>query len=283
MSAVVLFGGIGGWELALRNNGIHTMATAEIDPWKQLVLAHHFPDTRIFNDVRDVTAQTITSPVDIVVGSPPCKEISSARTASVRTGVDGPNSGLYFEAVRVVGELRPRWGCFENSDQLRTRGADRVIAGLEEAGYACWPVVVGAVHAGAPHRRLRSWLCFARSDVARTAPTTPADPQGVTGWQCTRQNVDQMAEAGGRLAADPGDGIELGRGSLGRRSGRPGSPEIPWADGPGEDGLVGHLRVADGIPAGLGRRARSAYGDAVVVPLVTALVAAMVGTFGVAS
>lgn len=93
---------------------------------------------------------------DIIVGSPPCQDISSANTKG--KGIDGERSGLYLEAVRLVGDCRPRWFAFENSPNLRTRGADRLLDELETLGYAVEPCVVGADNVGANHVRKRSWL-----------------------------------------------------------------------------------------------------------------------------
>ena len=60
--------------------------------------------------------------------------------------------------LRLVRECRPDWVVVENVPALRVRGADRVLGGLEAAGYACWPLVVGAAHAAAPHRRSRVFI-----------------------------------------------------------------------------------------------------------------------------
>lgn len=164
--ALDLFSGIGGWSLAAHRKGIETVAACEIDDWKWGQYSRHFPNVIRYRDVRDVTRERLQAdgrlPIDIVVGSPPCTDISTANHAGL--GVDGEESRLYFEAIRIVSEIRPRWCAFENSDNLRSRGADRVLAALEAEGYACWPCVVGAVHAGAPHRRLRSWLIAAHAD-----------------------------------------------------------------------------------------------------------------------
>lgn len=85
------------------------------------------------------------------------RDISSANTKG--RGIEGERSGLYLEAVRLVGRCRPRWFAFENSPVLRTRGADRLLAELEALGYACEPCVVwSADNVGANHVRKRSWL-----------------------------------------------------------------------------------------------------------------------------
>ena len=88
--------------------------------------------------------------------APPCQDISTANTKG--KGVEGERSGLYFEAIRIIGEVRPRWFALENSANLRTRGADAVLAALEAIGYTCWSFVVRAGDSGANHERPRSWL-----------------------------------------------------------------------------------------------------------------------------
>lgn len=161
-------------------------------------------------------------PVDIIVGSPPCQDLSNANPRAV--GIAGARSGLFFEAVRLVGECRPIWGCFENSPTARIRGIDRVLAELEGLGYACWPLVVGAENVGAPHQRKRLWLTFA--DVAEPDTTrfhtygpgrTPGSP-GEMQEDCKKRERFR-ADAGQldrdqRLAADGhalGEGLALGQ------------------------------------------------------------------------
>lgn len=164
--ALDLFSGIGGWSLAAHRKGIETVAACEIDDWKWKQYHQHFPHVHRYRDVREITRSRLEAdgrlPIDVIVGSPPCTDISAANHAGL--GVDGEESKLYFEAIRIVAEVRPLWVAFENSDNLRSRGADRVLAALEAEGYACFPCVVGAVHAGAPHRRNRSWLVATNTD-----------------------------------------------------------------------------------------------------------------------
>ncbi|REF68305.1 DNA cytosine methyltransferase [Paracoccus versutus] len=153
-------GAAGGWSLGLHRAGFVTIAACEIVEWRRILYSENFPHVRLYADVRDLTAARLVSDLgclpEIIVGSPPCQDISSANTKG--KGIEGERSGLYLEAVRLVGECRPRWFAFENSANLRTRGADRLLDELEALGYACWPCVVGAADIGANHVRKRSWL-----------------------------------------------------------------------------------------------------------------------------
>jgi DNA (cytosine-5)-methyltransferase 1 len=150
----------GGWSLGMHRAGFKTVAACESVAWRRALYAQNNPGVLIYDDVCTLTADRLVRDLgylpDVVVGSPPCQDISSANTKG--KGVEGERSGLYFEAIRIIGEVRPRWFALENSSNLRTRGADAVLAALEAIGYACWPFVVRAGDIGANHERPRAWL-----------------------------------------------------------------------------------------------------------------------------
>ncbi|MGV6875901.1 DNA cytosine methyltransferase [Pseudochelatococcus sp. B33] len=173
MRALDLFSAAaGGWSLGLHRAGFVTVAACEVVEWRRILYSENNPGVHLYDDVRTLTADRIISDLgylpDIIVGSPPCQDISSANTKG--KGIKGERSGLYLEAVRLVGECRPRWFSFENSANLRTRGADAVLDELEALGYACWPFVVRASDVGANHERARSWLIGC--DVAQVGNPT---------------------------------------------------------------------------------------------------------------
>lgn len=204
MRALDLFSGIGGWSLGLHRHNIKTVAACESNPWKRSHYARHFPGVPIYPDVSVLTAEVLDRdgclPIDIVVGSPPCTDISTANTSGL--GVDGPESRLYFEAVRLIREIGPRWCAFENSANLRTRGADRVVAEMEAAGYAVWPLVVGAGHAGAPHRRLRSWIVGCRVDAIGRATLANTSEIGRGAGRARRSDPSLEGQQDQQFASD---------------------------------------------------------------------------------
>jgi DNA (cytosine-5)-methyltransferase 1 len=150
-----LFAGIGGFDLGLERAGMHIVWQVECDPSCINVLERHWPDVHRRRDVRLASAANL-GPCDLIAGGFPCQDISAAGKGA---GLDaGHRSGLWREFARIVRELQPRWVLVENVPALRRRGADTVLGDLEAAGYACWPLVVGARHVGAPHRRDRVWI-----------------------------------------------------------------------------------------------------------------------------
>jgi len=158
-----LFSGIGGFELGLQTGipGASVAWQVEIDPYCRNVLARHWPDAERSDDVREVGARNL-APVDILCGGFPCQDIS---VAGAGAGLAGARSGLWFQMLRIIEELRPRYVIAENVAALRTRGLDIVIAGLRDAGYVASWSIVGAADLGAPHRRNRMWIVAYRRDV----------------------------------------------------------------------------------------------------------------------
>ncbi len=61
LTAVSLFAGIGGIDLALTRAGVRVVAAVEIDPAARSVLARHFPDVKLFNDVTEVSGDELTA------------------------------------------------------------------------------------------------------------------------------------------------------------------------------------------------------------------------------
>lgn len=173
-----LFSGIGGFALGLERAGFETIAFCETDGYARRVLRKHWPHAWLYDDVRAITAKRLRAdgnlPIDLVCGGFPCQDIS---TAGKGAGLDGARSGLWSEMLRVVKETRPRWVVAENVPALRGRGADRVLADLEGAGYAVRPVVVGAWAVGGAHRRDRVWV-VANSDLPGDRVRRAFDPMG---------------------------------------------------------------------------------------------------------
>ena len=114
-----LFSGIGGLELGLERAGVGRVAwQVEIDPFCRAVLAKHWPDVERFEDVRSVGASNL-SPVDVICGGFPCQDVS---LAGLGRGLEGERSGLWFEYLRIVTEMRPRFVVVENVLEKATAG-----------------------------------------------------------------------------------------------------------------------------------------------------------------
>lgn len=244
-------GAAGGWSLGLHRAGFATVAACEIDEWRRSVFAQNFPQARMYDDVRTLSRERLAADgivLDVICGSPPCQDASTANPKGGK-GIDGERTGLFWDAVRLVREMRPRWALLENVPALRTRGYDRIHDALEAAGYAVRPLVVGAQHAGANHRRNRVWIV--------------ANAPFVFGPAVARNKSDRpaalVADAFGARLEEP-EGIASNAGTQRQAAERNGLC-IGHSWNGGAPCLGG---MDDGLPKGMARRMLSAYGDAVV-------------------
>ena len=149
-----LFAGIGGFDLGFERAGMVCKWQVEIDDYANRVLAKHWPNVHRERDIR-TTGRHNLERVDVICGGFPCQDISYA---GLGAGLDGERSGLFFEAVRVVRELRPRIVVLENVAALLTRGLDRVLGTLAEIGFDAEWHCISAAAVGAPHIRDRVFV-----------------------------------------------------------------------------------------------------------------------------
>lgn len=127
----------------------------EIDADRRKNLARHWPNAdRSVHDVRFAGAGTLNR-VDLITATFPCTDVSSA---GARAGLAGARSGLWFECLRCITELRPAWVVVENVASGARNWVPHVREGLERLGYACLPVPVAASDCGAPHDRRRVFV-----------------------------------------------------------------------------------------------------------------------------
>lgn len=203
-----LFAGIGGFDLGLEACGMRGKWQVEIDDYANRVLEKRWPDVTRHRDVRECGKHNLPW-VDVVCGGFPCQDISSS---GPRVGIHGHKSGLFFELMRIVRELRPRAVLLENVSDLLYRGLDVVLGELADSGFdSCWESIPAAWF-GLPQPRWRVFIV--------------AYPSG-SGWQSRDQWISSRQEAIRRI-----DGNGLG--------------EAKWRT---KDGASFLSRVDDGIPA----------------------------------
>ena len=159
-----LFSGIGGFELGLERAipGSKTIWQCEQDAFCQKILAKHWPDAIIYDDVRTIKNQV--EPIDILCGGFPCQDIS---IAGLQRGIhEGNKSSLWWEMHRIIGILEPRIIVLENVAAITSVGGTDVIGSLAQIGYDCQWSIISASQCGAPHRRNR-WFCIANPGCKR--------------------------------------------------------------------------------------------------------------------
>ena len=151
------FAGIGGFSYAskyLIDPGIETTGFVEIDPFCQKILSKNFPNIPIYDDITTFTARPFQ--YDIISGGFPCQDISVAGRQKGITQTT--RSGLFYELIRVIRMVRPKYVILENVSAILNNGLDIVLAELYEAGYDAEWATFPASLIGAAHQRDRFWL-----------------------------------------------------------------------------------------------------------------------------
>ena len=224
MTAVSLFAGVGGFDLALERNGVDVVASAEIDKHARAILAKQFPNQKQFDDVRKVNANELRDAGfiperGIITGGFPCQDLS---VAGKRAGLAGARSGLFYEIARIADETKAKWLVLENVPGLLSsqRGADMgaVVGTLVELGYGVAWRVLDAQHFGVPQRRRRVFIVAERAGDA----TRPA--QVLFERQSLRRNSATSGAPRQETTGDVGSSIEKPM-LLTQREGKPGGGE----------------------------------------------------------
>lgn len=200
LTGVSLFAGVGGFDLAMERAGIKVAAAVEIDPKARAVLSRRFPHTALFADVTEVTGDDLRAAGfipdrGVLTGGFPCQDLS---VAGRRAGLAGARSGLFWEIVRLMDDLAPRWVVLENVPGLLSSHGGRdmgtVIGALAELGYGWAYRVLDAQHFGVPQRRRRIFIIAGRRSGAPdlSGPCEVLlEPQGVRGNPAASRSAGQ--------------------------------------------------------------------------------------------
>jgi len=154
MMVLDLFSGIGGFSLGLKRAGMQTVAFCEIEEFPRKVLAKHWPNVPIHEDIRKLDGRQYRGTVDVVCGGFPCQPFSAAG----KQGGRDDDRDLWPEMFRVIREVQPTWVIGENVAGFVNMELDRTLSDLEGAGYACQTFDIPAVGVDAPHIRHRVWI-----------------------------------------------------------------------------------------------------------------------------
>jgi DNA (cytosine-5)-methyltransferase 1 len=190
------FSGIGGFSLAARwLGGIETVQFVEREPFCQRILSKHWPTVPIHDDI--CTFNPAPGAADIVCSGFPCQDISQAGKGA---GMAGSRSGLFYELLRVVCLVGPRYIVLENVAAITYRGMDDVLGALAEAGYDAEWACIPAAAVGACHQRDR-WWCVAYTQNLLSP--------GGAGQQQGQHRGRSLPEPGNGDRADASDPISL--------------------------------------------------------------------------
>jgi len=189
MRHVDLCSGIGGFSLGFEWAGLSSpVLFCDIEEWSRKILAKHWPDVPIAEDVKELANDPdgLVPDCDILTAGYPCQPFS---LAGERRGTEDDRH-IWPYIFSIIQTKRPSWCVFENVYGHVSMGLDEVLSDLEGQGYAARPFIVPACAADAPHRRDRVWIIgrnLANSNSPRLQGSEKArDTQG-SGQRCKEQ------------------------------------------------------------------------------------------------
>lgn len=158
MKHASLFSGIGGFDLAAQWMGWENVFQVEWDKKCQQRLKKNFSQTEIYGNIDEFNGHRYTGIIDVLSGGPPCQPASNA---GKRKG-EKDDRWKWPQAIRVLGEIRPRYAVFENPDDLLSlddgRAFERICVQMEDLGYKVETYGIPAACVGAWHERDRIWI-----------------------------------------------------------------------------------------------------------------------------
>ena len=192
MKILDLFAGIGGFSYAAHKlvGGFTTTQFVEIDPYCQSVLRKNFPDIPIHDDIKTFTGKP--GQFQVITAGFPCQDLS---VAGKQRGIgEGTRSGLFYEIIRLLGEIQPEFVLFENVRNLLSHEGgttfQEVLFQIAKAGYDAEWSIISAKDMGACHLRQRLWiLAYPTGKYKnRTESSIQAGRDATVGFSTTNSN-----------------------------------------------------------------------------------------------
>lgn len=170
-----LFSGIGAFEKALTRQDIsyEVVNYCEIDKYasKAYSLVHNVPEELNLWDVRNVHKVNIPKGIDIMTWAFPCGDISISGKQKGFIDENGnlTRSGLYYEGIRILREVMPKFSLVENVKALISKKFSKefnmILKDLDDAGYNTYRACYNAAEFGVAQHRERVYIVSIRKDI----------------------------------------------------------------------------------------------------------------------
>ena len=213
MSHVDLCSGIGGFALGFEWAGLSKpVLFCDIEPWSRKVLAKHWPNVPIADDVKELANDPDrfiprTDPRNTILSSGyPCQPFS---VAGKQRGTEDDRH-LWPFISQIIAHKRPAFCVLENVYGHVALGLDEVLADLEAQDYATRAFIVPACAVNAPHRRDRLWIIGRNVGNSEHDGSFAATVSGKHGQDEARCAEGQSASEQSEGASEPGHYANVG-------------------------------------------------------------------------
>lgn len=212
LNVLSLFSGIGAFEKALTNLKIpfNLLAYCELDEHasKSYSAIHGVPENMNLQDVTKVDFLDICETVDLITYGFPCQDISNAGKQKGFVDENGTRtrSGLFFEALRIIDDYRPKFAIAENVKALVSKKFSEefkiVLESLEDVGYNNYYAVLNAKDYEIPQNRERVFIISIRKDIDKGFVFPQPVPLELRLKDLLEVDVDEKYYVGDKLTRD---------------------------------------------------------------------------------
>lgn len=166
INIVALFSGAGGLDIGFCDAGFRLLESVEIEEKFVKTMLHNQQEGKYFVGANilcldiNLYEPKVSSPIDFVIGGPPCQSFSAAgRRAAGVAGTKDDRGSLFEQYVRVIEKLKPKGFLFENVYGLlgaeKGESIKKIVSAFEKIGYIISYRVLDAADYGVPQHRER--------------------------------------------------------------------------------------------------------------------------------
>lgn len=191
MRVLSLFDGISCARVALERADIYVERyfASEVDKYAIQVSAKNNPEIIQIGDVKmvahkDAPIHYKLNDIDLLIGGSPCQDLSIAKKN--RKGLDGERSGLFWEYVRILNEVKPKYFILENVASMPQKDKDIISETL-----GVQPVMINASLVSAQNRKRLFWVGRLVGDKYEQVEIPQPEDRGILLKDILEENVDE--------------------------------------------------------------------------------------------
>lgn len=160
-----LFAGTGIGGMALSKIGGECIGYSEIDKNAIKNYEANFPNRINYGNITEINEKELLN-FDVLIGGSPCTDISIMKKNA--KGLEGNQSKLFYDYIRILNYNKPKWFIFENVKKLinSNDGEDfKIVKEVFEENYNIKYQVMNTADYGIPHTRRRLYIIGQRKDL----------------------------------------------------------------------------------------------------------------------
>jgi len=194
MKILSLFDGISIAQQALKelNVPVEAYYASEIDKYAISITQKNHPETIFLGDVSKIEAKgdywnnkPKLENIDLLIGGSPCQDLSIAKKD--RKGLDGSRSGLFYEYVRILNEVKPKYFILENVNSMPKEAKETISKEL----FGILPVMINAALVSAQNRKRLFWVGKLVGDTYEQVAISQPEDKGILLRDILEPQVDE--------------------------------------------------------------------------------------------